>query len=70
MIPKGTRVLAVATMKGCRKSLPAANWIVDREYVTLLEDCPEGRTLDVVDVRRADGTEESVYSFNVTGEVL
>ena len=64
MIPAGTRVIVTPTALGLVTSYPAATWLTSSQSVTLLEDCPNA-TLDVIDVRLDDGTEESVYSFNV-----
>lgn len=61
---EGQRVIVKPTSPGVRKSYPAANWLTKPTVVTLLEHSPKG-TLDVIDVQLADGTEESVYSFNI-----
>lgn len=63
-IEEGTKVRVRPTPEGSKKSYPAANWIKTPETVTLLEGAAPG-ALDVVDVRRADGSEESIYAFNI-----
>ena len=61
----GTRVWVKPTGSGVRDSYPAANWITNAKQVTLLEDAPNEGTLDVIDVRLDDGSEESIYDFNI-----
>jgi hypothetical protein len=47
-------------------SWPASAWIpVGGEEVTLLEDSPHRGTLDVVNVLRANGDQESIYDFDI-----
>jgi hypothetical protein len=71
MIPKGTRVMVTPTARAFRQNLPAANWLGDdttgkpTTVVTLVDDAPNERTLDVIDVLTEDGRNESIYDFNI-----
>jgi hypothetical protein len=64
---KGTYVYVKPTASGVKDSYPAANWINNETKVKLLDDAVQG-TLDVSDVELEDGTEESIYGFNIVGE--
>ena len=61
-LQKGSRVV----IGPCGTHAPAAKWIKNEQVVTLLEDAITG-TWDVFDVRLEDGTEESIYGFNIKG---
>jgi hypothetical protein len=70
MLHKGTQVRVTITGAGLRASYPAADWLTGERVVTLIDDAPFGQTLDVIDVRLPDGSEQSVYDFNIRGPVL
>jgi len=61
----GTFVLVKPTASGLQASYPAAKWLTKEMVVKLLDYAPFDGTLDVLDVELADGTEESVYDFNI-----
>lgn len=64
---KGTYVMVRPTGKSVQAEYPAAKWLKKEQKVKLLDDAVEG-TADVFDVELEDGTEESVYGFNIFGE--
>jgi len=54
-----------------RERLPANKWLAPGkiERVRMIDYAPNQRTLDVVDVQRANGSVESVYDFQIVGRV-
>lgn len=64
-IKAGTKVKVKPTAPGLANSYPAAKWLTKVETVTLIDDAPNQGTLDVIDVKRENGDEESVYDFNI-----
>ena len=68
-VNKGSKVILDPTVNALKETYPAANWITDTVTATLLEDCVVG-TLDVFDVKTEDGSEESIYGFNIVEVVL
>lgn len=63
----GERVRVVPTPEGIRESGPAAAWLdAGEQIVTLNEDACAGGW-DVYGVTREDGSEETIYGFNIAG---
>jgi len=66
-IEEGTMIWVEPTGEGLKESSPAANWIEERQRVKLLEYAPNQGTLDVIDVELSDGTQDTIYDFNIAG---
>jgi len=69
MIKAGSFIKVIRTGPGIQKNYPAANWIKTTEIVRLIDDAPNEGTLDVLDVELEDGTEKSIYDFNIVTKV-
>ena len=64
-IPAGSYIWVEPTPKGMKNSYPATKWLVKKMKVKLIDDAPNQGTLDVLDVELPDGSEESIYDFNI-----
>ncbi len=68
-INAGTYVMVQPTPIALQSSYPATKWLKNKMKVKLIDDAPNHNTLDVLYVELPDGSQETIYDFNIMNAI-